>query len=181
MSIISALRTAGIAAALAGGLAGCATISVSSDVNAPLVHTVQCHTFAWAGSFRGGPLTATLANPVNEARLRDAIASHLQSLGIRPASGGADCLVGYGIGIHNVIAGAYPVGWGWGWGWGWGPWWDGPMVFPEAIVGVDLYDAHGGQPLWHAAAREDLSALRGPKAGQGIDAAVAAIFTKYPG
>ncbi len=175
MQSSKALMTSLSATAAACCLTACATISVTSQVNAPLVHTVQCHTFAWAGAFHGGALSATLANPINEARLRSDIQAHLQAAGVQPATAGADCLVGYGIGMHGV-----PEGWV-GWGWGWGPWWGGPYVYPEAIVGVDLYDAHSGQPLWHAFAREDAWDLKGDKAAQGIDSAIAAIFSKYPG
>jgi hypothetical protein len=167
------------AAALIALLSACTSIPVSSDVNTALIHSVQCHTFAWAGSFRGGPLSATYANPVNEARLRTAIETHLQSVGLHQVPSGADCLVGYGIGVHGVLE-------DWNWGWGMGPWWGSPVwgapyVYPEAIVAVDLYDAHSNQPLWHAYAREAAAGLQGDRAAQGIDAAVAAIFTKYPG
>ena len=47
--------TGAIAASVAcATLAGCTSLRVTSDVNTPLVSTVQCHTFSWAGSFRGG-------------------------------------------------------------------------------------------------------------------------------
>jgi uncharacterized protein DUF4136 len=166
-----------IAATVGCLLSACAGIPVSSDVNPALVNSVQCHTFYWAGSFRGGPLSATLANPVNEARLRSAIETHLESLGVRTAGSNPDCLVGYGIGLGGVVE-------DWAWGPGWGPWWGspywgGPYVYPEAMVAVDLYDAHGGQPIWHAYARTAASALRGEHSQQGIDAAVTAIFSRY--
>jgi hypothetical protein len=183
MQTSKALTTGLPVAVAVFGLAACATISVTSQVNAPLVHTVQCHTFAWAGSFGGGALSATLANPINEARLRSDIQAHLQAAGVQPSTAGADCLVGYGIGMRQVPEdwSAWGPGWGWGW-WGWGPpWWGGPYVYPEAIVGVDLYDARSGRPLWHALAHEDAWELKGDKAAQGIDSAVAALFSKYPG
>ncbi len=171
---VSIMRTVIIGMAVCG-LAACASISVTSNVNRALVPAVQCHSFAWAGSLPArGPLSATLANPVNEAQLRAAIQTHLQAVGVQPVTSGADCLVGYGIGLHRVWE-------GWGGGWGWGPWWGGPYAYPEAIIGVDLYDARNNQPLWHAYAREDAAALKGDRAAQGIAAAVAAIFTKYPG
>lgn len=176
----------GLMAAAGGLLTACASIAVTSQVNPALVHTVQCHTFAWAGQLRPGPLSATLANPVNEAQLRAAISTQLQAHGVRPEASGADCLVGYGIGVHNTWAGAYPYGWGFGWGWGWGPgWWgpgwDWPVVYPEGLIGVDLYDAHTSQPIWHADARVSLSDLRGQRAAAGIAAAVQAIFMHFPG
>src|SRR5579871_3037224 len=101
-----------IATLLVGLLGACAAIPVTTNVNAALASSVQCHTFAWAGAFRGGPLTATLANPVNEAHLRSAIETHLQSLGARLDGSNPDCLVGYGIGEHSVVE-----DWGWDPGW----------------------------------------------------------------
>ncbi len=158
-------------------LSACAGIPVTTNVNAALASSAQCHSFAWAGSFRGGPLSATLANPVNEAQLRSAIETHLQSLGVRNDGSSPDCLVGYGIGLHGVVE-------DWGWGPGWGPWWGGPYwggpyVYPEAVIAVDLYDARSRQPIWHAYARIAPSELRGEHSQQGIDAATAAIFLKY--
>ena len=104
------------------------------------------------------------------------------------ANSDADCLVGYGIGAHNVIEGGYPygggaadsatgaVGWGWGGGWGW----DGPYVYREGIIGVDLYDAKSREPLWHASTNQDLTGVTGEAAEKKINAAVDAIFSKYP-
>jgi len=176
------------ATAVTFGLAGC-MLNVKSDVNKPLFSQVQCRTFSWAGSFRSdtSPQRATIANPVNEARLRAAIASHLQGMGMQLVNGDADCLVGYGIGAHNVIEGGYPYGWGggfgyWRGGWGgWGGWgWDGPYVYREGIIGVDLYQAKSREPLWHASTNQDLTGATGEAAEKKINAAVDAIFSKYP-
>jgi Domain of unknown function (DUF4136) len=189
-------------------MSACTSLRVTSDVNTPVISTVQCHTFAWAGSFHGSSdsLRSSVANPVNESRLRAAIEANLKTVGVQPAPGigpaagiapatgapaaasGADCLVGYGIGMRNVVEGD-PYGYGWGWGWrgGWGPgpgfggWgWDYPYVYHEGIVAVDLYDAKTRQPLWHASVNQNLAGATGEKADQKIKAAVAAIFTKYP-
>ncbi len=181
-----------VAATAALGLSGCA-LTVRSDVNAALFGKVQCHTFGWAGSFKtDSPVRATLANPVNEARLRAAITAQLNARGMQLAGSNPDCLVGYGIGARNVVEGAYPVGWGagygywrggWGWGWGagWGGWgWDGPYVYREGLIGVDLYDARSREPLWHASANQDLTGVTGPAADKKINDAVTAIFDKYP-
>jgi hypothetical protein len=176
------------AAAVTFGLTGC-VLNVKSDVNKPLFSQVQCRTFSWAGSFRTdtNASRATIANPVNEARLRAAIAAHMQGLGVQFANSGGDCLVGYGIGAHNVVEGGYPYGWGggfgywrggWGWGGAWG--WDGPYVYREGIVGVDLYDAKSREPLWHASTNQDLTGATGEAAEKKINAAVDAIFSKYP-
>ena len=155
---------------------------VRSDVNTALVGRVHCGSFAWAGEFRSNsPLRSTIANPLNESRLRAAIAAHLGGA-IQPAPGNAECLVGYGIGGYTVVSGGwpYPYGWGYGWGYpyGWGA--PGPYAYPEGVIAVDLYDARTGEPLWHASTEQSLFGVSGPEAEKRIAAAVAAIFTKYP-
>src|SRR5579884_3771621 len=95
------IRAGIVAMAAFGGLAACTSLRVTSDVNRAVVGSVQCHTFGWAGTFKGNsPLRDSIANPVNEARLRSAITGNLAAVGVQPASGNAapDCLVGYGIG-----------------------------------------------------------------------------------
>ena len=180
--MIGKLLSAGAAmAVVAGALVGCASLTVKSDVNTALIGSVHCNTFAWAGSFRGNsPIRNTIANPLNESRLRAAISAHLGNTPIQPAPGNADCLVGYGIGSTAVVYPGWPY-YGYGYGWGWGYGWPGPYVYREGIIAVDLYDARSGQPLWHASVDQDLSGASGPEAQKRIDAAVAAIFTKYPG
>ncbi len=180
------IRTSLVAVAAAFVLGGCA-LSVKSDVNRALVGKVQCHTFAWAGSFRtDSSARSRIANPVNESRLRAAISTHLEALGMQLAASNADCLVGYGIGAHNVIEGAYPVGWGAGFGFrhggfGFGGFgWDGPYVSREGMIGVDLYEAKTREPIWHASANQDLTGTTGDKAEKKITEAVDAIFQKYP-
>lgn len=154
---------------------------VKSDVNTALISRVHCGSFAWAGGFRNSsPLRSTIANPVNESRLRAAIAAHLGGP-IQPAPGYADCLVGYGIGGYYVLSGGvypYPYGWAWNYPYGW--WGPGPYAYPSGVIAVDLYDARTGEPLWHASTEQSLFGVNGPEAEKRIDAAVSAIFTKYP-
>lgn len=174
------------------GLGACTSLRVTSDVNQPLASTVKCQSFDWAGSFKGSSdaLRGTIANPVNEARLRTAIQSNLATVGVQPKTEDADCLVGYGIGQRNVVDG-YPYGgyggWGWGGGFGWrhgwagGAWgWDYPYVYQEGMIGVDIYDGKSKQALWHASVDQNLNGVTGDKAEKKIKDAVAAIFTKYP-
>jgi hypothetical protein len=172
----SVLRTI-LTALLASGLAcGCA-LSVKSDVNHALVKSVHCGSYAWAGSFRGAsPLRSSIANPLNEERLRTAIAAHLSGP-VQPPGSEADCLVGYGIGENYYVDGAWPYGYGWGYGWGW----YGPYVYREGIIAIDLYDAKSRQPMWHASVDQSLNGVDGGEADKRINAAVAALFTKYPG
>jgi hypothetical protein len=135
-------------AAASAALAGCTGVPVRTDQNSQLLATVHCQTVAWAGGFKGSsPLRNTIANPLNEARLRDAIAANLQIAGITlvnepaptpPLAGSgpgapapvtapaAQCLVGYGIGMNRDVDAVYPDGWAYGGGyWGgrrWGGW-----------------------------------------------------------
>lgn len=165
-----------LAAALtAGALSGCA-LEVHTDVNSGLISTVSCHTFAFAGSFRGdSPLRGSIANPVNEQRLRSAITTRLQAGGAQLVDSQPQCLVGYGIGSRTVIDDVYPYGFGWRYGWG-----GGPLVYPEGFLTVDMFDARSRQPLWHAAVQQDLHGTKGPEAEKRINAAVDALFAKFP-
>lgn len=179
------------AASVVGFLGGCTSLRVTSDVNQSLVGTVKCQSFDWAGSFRGSSdsLRSSVANPVNEARLRTAIQANLLTVGVSQvqAPGAADCLVGYGIGQRNVVEGDPYLGWGWGGGWGWRRGWAGgywgydyPYVYQEGVIGVDIYDGKSRQALWHASVNQNLANATGDKADKKIKDAVAAIFTKYP-
>ncbi|HYL71768.1 MAG TPA: DUF4136 domain-containing protein [Candidatus Dormibacteraeota bacterium] len=178
------IRAAVLVPAVAGLLAGCYSLTVRTDVNSALAGTVHCSSYAWAGSFRGNStLRSTVANPINESRLRSAIAAHLGG-GVQDDASKADCLVGYGIGSTQVIDGGwgYPY-YGWGGPWGpdyWGPGYWGPYVYREGVIAIDVYEAKSRQPLWHASVDQSLYGVSGPEAQKRIDAAVAAIFAKHP-
>lgn len=189
-------------------LAACVGVPVRTDQNSQLLATVHCQSVAWAGGFRGNsPLRNTIANPLNEARLRDAIAANLQSAGLtlvdapppspagRPAGAppsptpAAQCLIGYGIGMSRDVDAVYPDGWAYGggywgrpWGprWGWGVGWGEPYAYNQSFITVDLYDAASRMPIWHASAEQSLGGLTGDAATQRIRAAVNAIFVKFP-
>jgi hypothetical protein len=190
--MIKQVFTRVVAVTLACGLAAaCTSLRVTSDVNKSLAGSVQCHSFDWAGSFHGNSdLRSTVANPVNEARLRSAIQANLNAVGIHQTTENPDCLVGYGIGARNVVEGYWGPGWGWGAGYGWrhggwgyyGAWgWDYPYTYQEGVIGVDVYDGKSKQGLWHASVNQNLVGVTGDKADKKIKDAVAAIFTKYPG
>jgi hypothetical protein len=186
------VRTAVATAALISSLAACTSLHVTSDVNADLIGSVHCRTFAWAGSFRGAsPLRGTIANPVNEVRLRAAISAHFAASGVQEATADPDCLVGYGIGARDVVAGAYPYGYGyygWGWGYPYGPYgpygyygyYGGPWVYSEGIITIDLFDAKSHQALWHASVNQNLIGSSNAEAERRIGEAVALLFTRYP-
>jgi hypothetical protein len=179
--------------AAGAALAGCAGVPVRTDQNSGLLASVHCQSVAWAGGFKGeSPLRNTIANPLNEARLRDAIAANLQNTGITlveapnatPAPA-AQCLIGYGIGMERQVDSVYPDGWGygpgyWGPGWGLGWGWGTPYVYHQSFITLDLYDAGSKKPMWHASAEQSLNGLSGDAANQRIRAAVDAIFQKFP-
>jgi hypothetical protein len=184
--IPNTVRTSVFAAALTWGLAACSSLHVTSDVNPALIGTVHCRSFAWAGAFRGSsPLRGTIANPINESRLRAAIASHLAASGVQETTAdAADCLIGYGIGARDVVAGAYPYGYayyGWGWPYGYYGYYGGPWVYSEGIIAIDLYDAKSRQPVWHASVNQNLVGASAADADRKIGEAVALLFTRYPG
>jgi hypothetical protein len=180
-------------------LGGCAGVPVRIDQNSQLLASVHCQSVAWAGGFKGdSPLRNTIANPLNEARLRDAIAANLQKDGITlvtaPAAAtpaAAQCLVGYGIGLARDVDEVYPDFWGygggywgggrrWGGGWGGGWGWGEPYVYHTSFITMDLYDGASKQPVWHASAEQSLTGLSGDAANGRIRAAVDAIFLKFP-
>ena len=125
-----------LCAALLGAFAcltsGC-SLTVRSDVNHALISSVHCGSYAWAGAFRGtSPLRNTIANPLNEQRLRNAIQAHLAPGAILPEGSAADCLVGYGIGGNYVVDAAWSYGYGWGYGYPWGYGWGVRVAVPTS-------------------------------------------------
>src|SRR5262249_15757805 len=76
----------GSVVALACFTAACTTPRVVTDSN-PKFSVASCHTYAWAGSFRSDPGSRpNIANPLNEERLRAAIAAGLQSKSVQVAT-----------------------------------------------------------------------------------------------
>jgi hypothetical protein len=89
--------------------------------------------------------------------------------------------VGYGIGGYYVVSGgAYPYPYGWGWNYPYGGWGPGPYAYPSGVIAIDLYDARTHEPLWHASTEQSLYGVNGAEAEKRINAAVSALFTKYP-
>lgn len=187
-------RRLGLPAGLlcAAVVAGCSTLNVRSD-SAAAGSLGACHSWAWmqpAVGSRPNPF----GNPLNDQRLRDAIAQRLQAHGMTLASGGpADCQVAYSAGSRTLVDGFDQPRFSFGFGTGWGRWgrgtsgsvfWDSsyPYTYRENRVAVDVFQGSDGarKPLWHASVDLDLSNLSGAEAEKRIDAAVAAMFAKYP-
>jgi hypothetical protein len=183
-------RSATVLGLLAAGtaclLAGCA-LSARTDYD-PRVSMAGCHSYAFADRSLQQPVAA-FGNPLNDKRMREAIAGNLAARGIAPVAegGAADCIVSYAIGSRLAADPADPrLQWGLGWG-GWGRhgWggslaWGGPYDYREGRVTVDLYDAHSHEALWHAYVDEDVTGLTGADAEKRIREAVNVIFQKFP-
>ena len=182
---------AGTAAAAALAVASGCALQARTD-SAPGASVAGCHTYAFAESMESRPEAATaFGNPLNEKRLRDAIAAGMSAHGISAAadSASADCVVGYAIGSRLAPDPGSPR-FSWGLGMGWGGWgghrgfgslaWEAPYDYREGRVTVTLYDAHSHQALWHAYVDVDVTGLTGTDAEQRIKAVVDAIFKKFP-
>ena len=176
-----------VAAASTIGLAACNTLPVTTDVN-PNMSVANCHTYTFAQEhIANADQPSAFGNPLNADRLRGAIEANLSAKGMQRAAdrGTADCVVGYAMGSRQVFDdyyGGFGAGFGWGHrgfgGWGY---YDGPWVRDETRIAVDLFDAKTRKAIWHATVSQTASDLVGPNAEAKINAATAAIFTKFPG
>ena len=171
-------------------LGGCA-LKARTDSD-PRLSIASCHSYAFADAQVSRPETASaFGNPLNEKRLREAIAASLAARGLAVAAdtASADCVVGYAIGSRLAPDPTTPR-FSWGLGMGWGGWghrglggsvaWEAPYDYREGRVTVDLYDARSHQALWHAYVDADVTELTGANAEQRIKAVVTAIFAKFP-
>ncbi|MGA9025924.1 MAG: DUF4136 domain-containing protein [Steroidobacteraceae bacterium] len=174
------------AAAAFFGISACTTLPVTTDYN-PTVGIGVCRTYAFATEhYRSAGDPAAFSNPLNGDRLRAAIEANLNARGLRPAAEHtpADCMVGFAIGTRVVADDFGPYGYGFGYGWrrGWGGWGygDWPPVRNEGRISVDLFEVKSRTPIWHASVSQDVVDLTGSDAQARINAAAAAIFTKFP-
>lgn len=172
------------------GLGACSGLAVKTDVN-PGMSVAACHTYAFADEHAANTdQPSAFGNPLNAARLRQAIEYNMAAKGLQEAANrnSAECVVGYAMGTRQVFDdyyGGFGFGWGWGGGWGGRGWgggfgYDGPFVRDETRITVDLFDARSRTPIWHASVSQSVADLSGPKAVDKINAATTAIFTKFP-
>lgn len=178
----SSFLALGAAALLASGCAMQARVDADARQS-----VAACRTYAFADAPLAGPEGA-YSNPLNDKRLREAIAAQLVAHGVQPAgdAASADCVAAYAIGSRLAPDPASPrFGWGMGWG-GWGRHWGGSVAWStpsdvrEGRVSLDLFDARTHQALWHAYVDEDVTRLTGNDAEQRIRDVVKAIFAKFP-
>jgi hypothetical protein len=167
-------------------LCACQTTRVQSDTAAESV--AACRSYAWLES--AAPASDPFVNPLNEQRLRRAIGQRLEARGLTSNSSGADCLVGVAIGSRDGVAEAPRSRWSFGVGTGFGSGGSrsgasvafGTSTPPrEGRIAVDLYRAADRLPLWHGTTNIDTSRFEGANAEKRINAAVDAIFKRYPG
>ena len=190
------LVRAGAIMLLVGSLGACTTLRVRSDYDAA-ADISACRSYDWAPASIAAPgpraeRNRAFNNPLNDVRLRNAIAKRLTAHGMQPvaAGGTADCLVGYAIGVRDTLVDTGPrVRFGIGTGWGWGRrgfgggslfWDDDIYTYRERRISVDIYKASSRDPIWHADVEVDVTRLTGADAEQRIDAAVTAMFARYP-
>lgn len=176
-----------LALVLLTALAACTSMRVRSDYDAA-ADLSACRSFGWLES-TAAPAGA-FDNPINNKRLRDAVAKRLVAKGLRPVAEGAapDCLVAQAIGVRDSLSGggrsrfSFGVGTGWGGGSGAGSvFWDTRAdAYREGRISVDLFLAANEAPLWHAEAEVDVTQLTGADAEKRIDAVVTAIFMRFP-
>ena len=178
----------GVLIAAVAVVSGCSTPRVRSDTAAEGVG--QCRSYAWEGQ-SVAPTADPFVNPINEQRLRRAVGQQLMARGLANAAiGNPDCLVGIAMGTRDSIAGNPGPRWSVGVGVGSGGYGSrssasigvatGSRPYREGRIAVDVYRAPDRSPLWHAAADIDASRLTGADADKKIDAAVDAIFKRYP-
>ena len=186
-----------VAGVTLGGLSACANLPVRTDSD-PSLSVSMCHTYTFAKEHvANADQPSAFGNPLNSERLRVSLESNLAAKGLRHVEHGpADCVVGYAMGsrqVFNDYYGGFGMGFAGGWGGGWGGWggggfgpyggwgYDGPWVQDETRISVDLFDAQSHKPIWHASVSQSVADLTGPNAAMKINAATAAIFTKFPG
>jgi hypothetical protein len=126
---------------------------------------------------------------LNDTRLRAAVESNLGAQGLQAAAGTtADCTVSYAIGSRLAVDPATPR-FSWGFGMGFGHRGFGSAVgvssspsydYREGRIAVNLFNARTNEPVWHASVDLDVTELTGADAQRKINAAVAAIFAKFP-
>jgi hypothetical protein len=176
-------------------LGGCAATRVNTDANAAISLAV-CNTYQWSAESASDPTASrAFANPVNDQRLRMAVAKRLAAHGIQPVADGrtADCLVSHAIGTRESLDHdrrgprfSFGIGTGWGGYYGRGTagsvFVDSSEAYPyrEGRIAVDIYRSGNREALWHASAEVDVSRLTGADAEQRIDQVVSAIFDKFP-
>lgn len=173
-------------------LEACTGLSVKTDIN-PNMSVANCRTYAFADEHAANSdHQSAFGNPLNAQRLREAIEANMAAKSIQKVDDRktADCVVGYAMGTRQVFDDFYgPYGGAWGWagwgprwgmGWGWGGYYDAPGVRDETRVSVDLFDARSRVPIWHASVSQSVAELSGPHAVERINAAAAAIFSKFP-
>lgn len=172
-------------------LGACTTPHVRHDADAS-ANLTGYRTFGWEqpetkDGTADGP---AFKNPLNEQRLRDAVAAQLVARGLQPVAEGAkpDTYVTVAVGTRRAIRDErFPVQVGFGFG-RWHPGFGSSVYFSndyyydyrEGRISVNLYDTATRKPIWYATVEQDLSYLTGDDAAKRINTVVAAMFAKFP-
>ena len=104
-------------------VSGCETTQVRTDSNAAS-SVSACRSYQWSSESASDPAAnRAFANPINDQRLRMAVAKRLAARGVQAAAAGAsaDCLVSHAIGTRESLSRdrrgpRFSFGAGTGWG-----------------------------------------------------------------
>lgn len=166
--------------ALAAGLVGCSSMTVSTDHD-PAANFSQYKTFTVM------PLEQFKDNPITGDRIKLAITKALEARGLVQTSDTPDLQVqvfaklSKETQITSTGTGGYG-GWGYhGWGWGGGM---STTTVQDVAVGtlvVDLVDAKTEKPVWRGIASDTINPKSTAKQKQEkLDYAMSQMFAKYP-
>lgn len=167
--------------------AACATIVADSDRYADADFS-RYRTFAWASD---SPLVESRSHrvdisPLNVRRIREAIERELEAKGYAMSASreSADFAVSFTVGARDVIqVQDYPVFYRGRWRWTPPYYWPNVSadMYTEGMLAVDVFDNDLREPVWHGWARKRIVGgdIDDPEAA--IDAAVGAIFARFPG
>jgi hypothetical protein len=168
-----------------------AACTLAPDVQTDFDRTAdfsRFHSFRFEGRSGSGPDGYT---SLTAQRVRAAIEREMKARGYVLAAADADLLVNFSSGLQDrlrVVTRPGPWGprsWGpwrdyWGPGWGWPGYWDTIEPYTENIITIDLIDREHRRMVWQGAARSITASRFGEPSEAEIDAAVAAIFERFP-
>ena len=172
---------------LAGGLVGCAGISVTTDFD-PDVDLTQYETFAWMEGSGSGSGDIRATGDLVDQRFRRAIESELASRGLQKATSGApDMFVGYQLALDDKVD-YQTMNTYYGSGWGYRGVYRGVGVgtqtytteYTMGTLVIDVFDGARHELVWRGAGEGKVSEARNPQERQEkINEAVELILAEF--
>lgn len=171
--------------AMVGLLERCTPFTKVYSEEEPGVNLSKYHTFNWlnnASNPKGnsGPLWLT---ENTQAKIRNAVESHMSQYGFKPCDDKPDLMLHYHVVIKNEVL--YVPDWSCGGVFEAPGQYDRchrvqPIHYQEGTLIIDFIDAKNGNQVWRGAAVGVLNDMKPEEADARIQAAVEAIFKKYP-